>query len=53
MIPRWPLGLARFTASRLKVKGVPVSTALLSTSRTISLTVTVRLEIRGSSTQLR
>ena len=51
MMPRWPLGLARLTASRLKVKGVPVSTALLSTRRTMSLTVTVRFDnVAGEQT---
>ena len=52
-MPAWPLGLARFTASRLKVKGVPVSTALFRISRTSSFTVTVRFWMRGSATQSR
>ena len=51
MIPRCALGLARFTVSRLNVKGVPVSTAERSISLTISLMPMLRLESRESFTQ--
>ena len=52
-MPAWPLGFMRLMASRLNAKGVPVSTAERSTSRTMSLTVTVRFSMRGSLTQSR
>ena len=43
-MPLCPLGLARLTVSRLKVKGVPVSTAERRTRRTMSLRVMTRRE---------
>ena len=52
-MPAWPLGFMRLTVSRLNAKGVPVSTAERSTSRTMSLTVMVRFSMRGSLTQSR
>ena len=51
IIPLWLLGLALFTISRLKAKGVPVSTADLRISLTTSFNRTVRLEMRRSFTQ--
>ena len=53
MMPRWLLGLARFTVSRLKINGVPVSTADLIIRRTTSFNSTVRLDILSSPTQSR
>ena len=52
-MPACGLGFARFTVSRMNAKAVPVSTALLSTRRAMSFTVTVRFSIRGSSTHAR
>lgn len=52
-MPACGLGLARFTVSRMNANGVPVSTALRSTRRTTSFTVTVRLGMRGSATHSR